>query len=300
MCVVYPNTLISRDEMPKINGEPIKSIYAFKWNEDKLVGETVTDGQKADYFVCYTNNWSKNREIRVKELPAELGELFNGVEHNGKILTVRDLYIRSQDSHNGSFTDQSFSITYGYGKSLSYYRGSNDKMGTPTNAPIIQLVLKSLNKNYKVKELCESQYNAGKNTCIQFIDGLVYPDMQRSGWRRNYKMPYVSNEFGSRDNIRVFMRELNAHVYLQKVEPKKGDWDLVKVSFNRENGNLFCFINSWSNRQETAPNEPIYFDVVKKVGDELSVRAMLNDAPEFREKAWSGEMYKIIKIVRRD
>ena len=282
MSVVYKNTLIKIDELPKINGECIDAIYPMKYYEEYNEVKSCYKGDTPDYYYCtsYFRLFS-GRNLRIKELPKEF-----------KNLIGNDRYIsyRVKGSGNGSFVDDSIRIHVIDSPSIFVTRGDNKTEFSDIGIEM----LNTLNKEYTCEEVGEYEFIKTDSIPFRIEGGLSYPDKSCIGWR-GITSPYVSNEIDSKDNIRVYDVKLNAHIYLQRVQPKKGDTDLVRVQFPRDEGGLFCLINKWS----FGENEFIRYtiDVMHKDGM-VSVIGMFNEEKRHKCRCYSNDFYKIINIIK--
>ena len=283
MSVLYKNTLIKIDELPKINGESIKAIFPMKYYEKYNRVQSCYKGDVADYYYC-SNYFHNGRDLRIKELPKEFKELMGD-----------DSYIsyRVRGSGNGSFIDDSIYISVIDSQNFSVTRGDNNTEFSEIGVKL----LNTLNKEYICEEVGEYEFIKTDSVPFRIEGGFSYPDKSCIGWRKPTEFPYVSNEVGSVDNIRVFDEDINAHVYLQKVsELKKGDTDLVRVIFTSDKPHLFCNILKWTFN----PNDYIRFNIeVKHRDNTYGAIAMNNTERRFKQTVYNGQMYRVINIMKK-
>ena len=297
--------LIKDSELPKVNGVRINAIYArmeTAYRTDQILGDCYTD--KPDYYLLVTDDrdykngkWIDKPDLKVKTLPPALAELFGKVEVNGKTKLVTNLWFRTRCSGNGSFIDESISFS-----SFSYYRLKRGTWGEESvfiGEPFEEKIKAVLGKSFKVEILPEWYNVEYPHTPLRNEGGLLYPDYKLSGWRRSYKMPFVSNDYPSKDNIRVFYESYNAHVYLSRVkEINEGDENLVAVSFSNDSNewNKFCCISTWADTKTEDPHGIIRYKALKfkkEWGWEFA--AMLNDKVQFK-RMMNTEFYTIRSI----
>ena len=126
--------LLPESQFPKINGTRINAIYG-KMETAHRTDSILSDAydKKPDYYLLVTEEryydkdgkWVDKPNLKVRELPKEIAELFGPQEINGEKIYVTRMYIRTGGSGNGSFIDQTldFSGSCGaLGKTISYYR----------------------------------------------------------------------------------------------------------------------------------------------------------------------------------
>lgn len=300
--------LIKDSELPVVNGRRIKSIYACMetaYRTDQILHDCYTD--KPDYYHLVTDDrdykngkWIKVPDLYVKTLPPALAALFGKVEiRKGVTKLVTNLWFRTSCSGNGSFIDQSISFS-----SFSYYRLKRGTWGEDSvfiGDPFEKKINAVLGKKFKVEKLPEWYDVEYLHTPLRNEGGLLYPDYKLSGWRRSYKMPYVSNDYPKQDHIRVFYEPYNAHVYLSRVkEVNEGDENLVAVSFSNDSDEWgkFCCISTWAESKKEDPHGIIRFKALKfkkEWGWEFA--AMINDKVQFK-RMMNTYLYTIDRICK--
>lgn len=308
-CYENKQILIKDNELPIVNGRRINAIYACMetaYRTDQILHDCYTD--KPDYYHLVTDDrnykngkWIDVPDLYVKKLPAELAALFGKVEVNGKTKLVTNLWFRTRDSSNGSFIDQSISFS-----SFCYYRLKRGTWGEDSvfqGEPFEEKIKAVLGKKFTV-EVLPKWYNVEyPHTPLRREGGLLYPDYKLSGWRRPYKMPFVSNNYPKQDHIRVFYEDYNAHIFLSRVnEINEGDENLIAVSFSndRDEWDKFCCISTWAETKKEDPNGIIRFKALKfkkEWGWEFA--AMLNDKIQFK-RMMNTHFYTIDRISKID
>jgi len=284
---VYGNKeiLIKIDELPKINGVAIQSIYRCVHNLSGIKGAYPDNENIFIYYECHpyfhTVNPKKYPVQRIGKLPKELAILFDNVQTTKykyddkkelveRSVKVSSIWYRTRCSGNGSFIDDSISVsginlhnkTSG---SISVTRGTKN-FGVNEGSKVGKLLLNTLNISYKCELLNEWQYTYYPTTTLRNVDGLNYPDQQCSGWRRSNKMPYVSLD--DKKSLRILNENIKAHVYLLKVEPDEVQEgvEYVLVNFNHSHDgepDKYCNIRSWAHFKEDTPNQMIHYRVDK-------------------------------------
>lgn len=317
-------SLFSDNQLPKINGTRINSIYG-KMETAHRTDQILSDAydRKPDYYLLVTDErdykdgkWINKPNIMTRELPVEIAAFFGPQEMNGEKVYVTRMYIRTSGSGNGSFIDQTldFSGSCGaLGKTISYYRlkrwDNSYKLSIFKGEELGEKIESVFSgKSYKVEALPNDFDYEYPCSYVRAEGGLNYPDRKLTGWRRPYEMPYIKNSHDKK-HIRVFMEDLNAHVYLEEVEPNKGDTDLIKVQFSREydssikgnKGDYFCNVVTWSSSKTEAPGEIIRYNILKvdkdKYGTTVKTAAMLNDKVQFKRDEWASGFYRLIKFA---
>lgn len=317
-------SLFSDHQFPKINGTKINAIYGkmkTAHRTDQILGDAYD--KKPDYYLLVTDErdydkdgkWCDKPNIMTRELPKEIAEFFGPQEINGEKIYVTRMYIRPRSSGNGSFIDQTldFSGSCGaLGKTISYYRlkrwDSACKLSIFKGEELgkkIESVFSG--KSYKVEALPSDFDYEYPCSYVRTEGGLNYPDTKLTGWRWSHGSPYVRNAHDKK-HIRVFMEELKAHVYLENVEPKEGDTDLIKVQFSREydsaikgnRGDYFCNVVTWAPSKTEASGEIIRYNILKVIKEEhrttVKTAAMLNDKIQFKRDEWADGFYRLINF----
>jgi hypothetical protein len=294
MAVVYPNTIIRYNELPEINGELIDAIYSQKWDEEFNKSRDCYSDEEPDFYLCTSYfRLHSGRNLRLFKLPEGLQKIFDGVQIGDKTVRASYMSFRTSGSGNGSFTDDSFYLRGKGSEYHSYYRGSDDKAGVPTNSEFPQLVLASLNQKYTCEEVPEYDMRNLPHSTFRVEGGQTYPDKQVEGWRRIFDMPFVALD-SKRNDMRVYNDLIKAHVYLTRAYPKKGDAELVKVKIQDAN---FCFISSWASYKEGDGNQMIRHTVESKYrnGEGFKVRAMSNGK---KQHTCHGDNYDLYRVTR--
>lgn len=302
-----PQLIIKNNELPIVNGRRIKSIYACMetaYRTDQILHDCYTD--KPDFYHLVTEDrdyingkWFDVPNLKVKTLPSAIAALFGKVEVNGKQKLVRYINFRTSDSGSGAFIDDSV-----YFSSFSYYRMKRGTWGENSvfkGEPFEEKINAVLGKKFQVEVLPEWYDKEYPHSPLRREGNLWYPDFKLTGWRRSYKMPFVSNNYPNQDHIRVFYEPYNAHIFLSRVkEINTGDENLVAVSFSRDNEewDKFCCISTWADTKKEDPNGIIRFKALnhnKDWGWEFA--AMLNDKIQFK-RMMNTYMYQIDRIVK--
>jgi len=281
MCLVYHNTIIQRDELPKFNGRSVDSIYAVyansRYGKD---GWYVAD--ILYYNIHFRKEWKSTvNVISIHKLPPEFEVFFGKVENKGKKIFVTNLRFRERDSANGSFCDESLSIGGWAGNStndsLSIYRGGGEYTDKPENKYVIDIdgelgksIMGTLNTNFTVDtdfEFANCPYTLEEgsldfatkypyeHTPIRIIDGLVYPDEKLPSWRWLHGMPYRTPD-GDTDkkHLRIWDEDLKRHIYVEKTETvEEGEEGLISISFPYKSheiygseGNAYCHVRRYN------------------------------------------------------
>lgn len=316
-------SLFSDSEFPKINGTKINSIYG-KMETAHRTDQILSDAydRKPDYYLLITDDrdfkngkWINKPNIMTRELPKEIAEFFGQQEINGEKVYVTRMYIRERCSGNGSFIDQTLDFSGSCGalsKTISYYRlkrwDNAYKLSIFKGEELGQKIESVFyGKSYKVEALPNDFDYEYPCSYIRTEGGLNYPDTKLSGWRWLYGSPYVRNQYDKKC-IRVFMETLNAHVYLEEIEPKNGDNDLIHIQFKNEydhkmmgnKGEYFCNIITWMKDKKEAPNEMVRYTVLKKnkspQGDTIQVAAMIGEKVQYKKEMWTRGFYRLLKI----
>lgn len=317
-------SLLSDGEIPKINGVKVKAIYGqmeTAYRNDQLLSDAYNE--KPDYYLIVTEDrkykdgkYVDCKNIKTRELPPEFAQFFGPQKINGTEVYVTRMYIRNRCSGNGSFIDQTLDFSGGFGattKTICYYRLDRwpdaSKLGIFKGEPLGEKIEKTLvRKSFEVIPLPDDFDVEQPCVYIRNVGGLNYPDTKVSGWRWLYgDSPYVRNAYDPK-HIRVYSEKDNAHIYLEEVEPQKGDIDLVKINFNREfcdsfmgqKGDYFCSIVRWVKDKKEAPNQIIRFNVLNVEKDQygtfVKVAAIANDKVQFKQEMNSKGFYRILKI----
>jgi len=300
--------ILNKNELPIVNGRRINSIYACMetaYRTDQILHDCYND--KPDYYHLITDdsnydkdgNWGKMSNIKTKTLPKELAELIGYVEVRGKRNLVTYISFRTSDSGHGGFIDD----TIYFGKSFSYYRMKRPQWGENSvfkGDDFEKKILAVLGNKFTVEEAPEWFDKEYPHTPIRRIGTCWYPDYKLEGWRRSYDMPYVTNEYGKLDHIRVYYAPYHAHIYLRRVTEKieVGEEGLIDVSFSRDydRSRCFCCISGWNDSKEEDPNGIIRFKILefdKNWG--WKVAAMIGDKQQWT-RTINGGFYKIQKI----
>jgi len=310
--------IISKDELPIVNGCRINSIYGKMETayEKKVMEDSYSN--KPDYYLLCTDDvvghgvegkhWNEKKpNIKVRKLPKEIAALFGKQSINGKKTFVSRMWIRTSDSYNGSFIDSSMSLNGGSSNnSITYYRTEKKDWGGDftifKGSRFEKKILKVLNKEFTVEALpfwFDVEYPF---STIRTEGGLNYPDVKLETWRWLYGMPYVGQKgYGDRENIRVFNEKLNAHVYLEAIpseELKEGMDDLIAVQFSYEHkkkSENFCHIIQWVDSKEGVKGqEMIRFKILKNTKTKFQCASMLNGEIQYR----SDRGHKFYKLIR--
>ncbi len=224
-------------------------------------------------------------------------KVFGEQTYNGKTQYVTNLSYRVSGSGNGSFIDDSISLN-----NFSFYRGLDDKYGVSGNSEFGKNILATLNIKIDIPICSEWEYMFYPCSFVRREGCLNYPDVALESWRWLYgKNPYISNEFGKRDNIRVWDDDMKAHLYLQRVESVvENDENLIIVDFSRYNDkkpNQFCTIKKWAKTKVGAENEIIRFKV-KKNKNEFKLVPIVNGIEQnFNFPYYPTDTYRIMSII---
>ena len=318
-------SLFSSGELPKINGTEICAIYGrmeTAYRKDQILEDAYN--QKPDYYLLVTEEkyykdgkFLQKRNIKTRELPPEIAQFFGEQNINGEKVYVTRMYIRTSCSGNGSFIDQTLDFSGGCGatsKTICYYRlkrwdnanklaiFKGEELGEKIEAAFAK-------KSYTVKTLSEDFNVEYPTIWIRNENGLNYPDVKLPSWRWLYgESPYVRNAHDPKQ-IRVFSESLKAHIYLEEVEPKEGDTDLIQVQFKSEykeelmgrKGDYFCNIVRWNDSKKEAPGQIVRFKVLKEnkspQGNTVQVAAMIGEKVQFKREEWKSGFYRLVRWV---
>lgn len=305
--------LIDIDELPKINGFAINSIYKCIHNLSGIKGAYPDKENIFVYYTCYPYFYSVDPKRyplqRIEKLPKELAILFDNSQvaeykYNDKPVKtqviINSINYRTSCSGNGSFIDDSIYASgvnlINRSDSISVTRGTNRKINE-----VGQLLLNTLNISYDCPLLKEWQYTYYPTTTLRRVDNLNYPDPECSGWRRDTKMPYVSLD--NRKSLRVLNENIKAHVYLLKVEESEieigAEYVGVKFSYRYdEEPDKYCFIRSWAHFKEDSPNQMIHFKVEKinNKNQYAECTVMQGGHNYKKDNVYFDELYRIVRI----
>lgn len=302
MSVCSKETLIGINELPIFNGIRISAIYAQKRDENFYRVRDAYGDETPDFYLLVPYFWTSNKNQYVKTLPESLLKVFGKQTYNDKTTYVTHITYRTSDSSNGSFIDESIYLKGGnFG--ISFYRGLDDKYGVNGNSELGKNILGTLNVKIDVPHCEEWEYTFYPCSFIRREGGFNYPDVACSGWRWLYgENPYISNEFGKRNNIRVWDDEYNAHLYLQRVTSvNDGDENLIVVEFSRyrdKKPDQFCTIQKWANTKKGAENEIIRFNA-KMIKNEIRLVPIVNGVEQnFNRPCYLEDVYRIMSITR--
>ena len=232
---VYGNReiLIKIDELPKINGMSIDSIYLEYYDKRGVKDYTVRPEDRVPYYSLHPYFHSVDTKkypiIRTKKLPKQLSDIFDNIIEakysNGREVSIKptSIWYRTSCSGNGSFIDDSMTINGASSKinnsgSISFTRNSKYDGDLSADAPAAILMLNTLNINETVEVMKEHEYTYYPCTTLRRVDNWNYPTTVCSGWSWLYGMPYVTLD--NRKSLRVLNEELKCHVFLCKVEPE--------------------------------------------------------------------------------
>lgn len=318
--------IASYEELPKINGRRITSIYGKMetayYEKGRILGDAY--GEKPDYYLLVTEDrdyrngkWYDLPDIKTRELPKEIAQLFGPQNINGQKAYITRMWLRIRDSGHGGFIDGLCYLEGGCGaqsSSIVYYRTKrwkNAKGNVFEGEEYAKKINSILGKPFTVEELPEWFDREYPCSYVRRVGGLNYPDLKLDSWRWSHGHPYVSNKYNDHGypdttNIRVFYEPYNAHLYLERVfEPKEGEEDLIDVTFSRHHDkkpHQFCNIGSWADTKEgAAKGEIIRWKVLNiskntEQGWPFKVAAMLNDKVQFTRQGWGDCYYRINRI----
>jgi len=270
--------------------------------------------------------------LKVKNLPKEYDGMFGMIENKGVKVFVTNHWFRMRDSSNGSFTDQTLTMggwasnsTTG---SFNLYRGI-EYLQKPENSYVIdedsELHNKwknILGKSFTVEEVEFADVGAKMkegsldfatkypypHTPIRIIDGLVYPDEKLSSWRWLNGMPYRVPENKlesfkqgkriyvfpkSKESLRVWDAEYNAHVYFEKAKDIQVGDVLVSITFSHDSheiygnkGDAYCSIRRY--------NESLGFEYVK-----YEVKKIVKDR-QYKKEKFIIDIYQGEKVLNKN
>jgi len=297
MSICSKNTLITISELPTFEGIAIKAIYAQKRDDifyrtrDLYTGETADFYELVPYFICLKGY----KNMFVKTLPESLLKVFGKQEYNGKTGFVKSITYRTSGSGNGSFVDDSISLG-----GFSFYRGLDKQYSVDGNSEFGKNILATLNTKIDVPHCKEWEYRFYPCSFVRKEGGLNYPDVALDSWRWCYGSPYVSNEVGKKNNIRVWDDTMKAHLYLQLIDTvEDGEENLVCVRFSYhwdKKPDQFCNIQKWNNTKVGAENEIIKYKA-HKVKDGFELIPIVNGVEQsFKETLYFDSTYRIMKI----
>jgi len=295
MSICSKETIIGIDELPIFNGIRIKSIYAKKRDERYYETRDLYGDETPDFYLLVPY-FSSQKDQYVKTLPDSLLNVFGNKTDKGKKGFVKSITYRTSGSGNGSFVDDSISLG-----GFSFYRGLDKKYGVDGNSEFGKNILATLNTKIDVPHCKEWEYCFYPCSFVRKEGGLNYPDVALDSWRWLYgKNPYISNEFGKRDNIRAWDEDMKAHLYLQRVDSvNDGDENLIIVRFSShydKKPDQFCTIQRWSDTKVNAKNEIMRFNV-KTIKNEIKLIPIVNGVEQnFNFDYYPSDTYKIMSV----
>ena len=336
MCIQSPLTIITRDELPKFNGQPIDSIYAMYENSRYENGNYIAD---ILYYNVHIRAYGDRVILKVKDLPQPFNEFLGKVITNkGNEGFITSISFREDGSGNGGFTDESLDLGGWSNNSTKCYFGiyrGCDFMEKKSNSYVINIksvlgkkIVSTFGQDYAVEEVefWQTDYKMEegsldwaskypyKHTPIRFVDGMMYKDEKLPTWRPFASLPYMlpsggaSTEFLSGNDLstlRILDEDNKCHVYVQQVtEDDLGRDNLIEVSFSQRSsdvhvceGNAYCNIGRY--------NENYNYDYFKYTLNKINKKGyyechLQNRASHYNKKnatIGKGSLYKIIKIV---
>jgi len=303
MSICSKNTLITISELPRFEGIKINAIYAKKRDDRYHETRDLYGGETADFYLLVPE-FSSDKCFYVKTLPENLLKVFGLQTYNGKTMDVHSISYRTSGSGNGSFVDESISLD---GLSMvqqtsycfSLFRGVN-KYGVNPTSELGKNMLATLKTDINIPHCHETEYCYYPCSFIRKEGGLNYPDVALDSWRWLYGSPYVSNEVGKKNNIRVWDDDMKAHLYLQLVgDVEDGEENLILVNFSYDwdkKPDQFCKIGKWNDSKKGAENEIIRFKA-NKVKDGFDLIPIVNgEEQNFKETLYFDSTYSIMKI----
>jgi hypothetical protein len=310
MSVCSKETIIQYEELPEFNGIKIKSIYAQKRDDGYYRTRDLWAGETPDFYLLVPYFFALHNEPEyqyqyVKTLPESIACVFGIQEHEGSIMDVHYITYRTSGSGNGSFTDESMHLggtlmTNKTSHSFSLYRGLN-QYGVKAKSNLGKRMLGTLKTKIDAPHCKEWEYTYYPCSFIRTEGGLNYPDVALESWRWSYGRPYISNDNGKNDNIRVWHEGMKAHVYLQRADNiENGEENLVHVDHSRHHDKKpeqFCIIDEWASTKEGAANEIIRFKA-KKTKDGFDFIPMVNGKEQdWKRNYFPSTIYRIMRIA---
>jgi hypothetical protein len=234
------------DQLPKINGTRIDSIYPpCGFSKDEGMLDTTRWNYGTDYF---------KDKSPIGVLPKEIKALMGWQEIRGKKHFVSGVSFRTDSSGHASEDEIMTIVTNGESNIYIWYEKPKQKHwienAVTQKDPYVKKWLKLFNKDFKVEYPSRpniewrpyySSLSDRKGTFILRVDGVFYPVPERHSWCDSWTGdPFVSLSFAedgypTHDKIRVWDRAGNRHIFLEEVEDvKKGDEDLYCVKFPRD------------------------------------------------------------------
>lgn len=291
---------IERDRLPKVNGVPIDGV----WSPDTFCkDERVLDD--TNWSLSTPNPFTDTKSIdSIGTIPQEFKDLLGWQVIQGKKVFVNNISFRTDSSGNAMI--DWFMTIYGYDYNKSAWRSDDDKM-LNQNDPYVKSWLALCDKSFIIKyvpnpdqtfELTfpKPKLKSYNGTFIKKTGGFFYPTMFSERWIPFGHKPYIT--YDNCKNIRVLDTNLNAHVYIQEVDEKdikKGDDELIRLSFHRDEGLYYCFIVNWKDTKDYVKYK---VDTIHKNGD-VTVRTYRNDNEKGKkERRWKSGFYKVMSISR--
>ena len=322
--------LIKIDELPKVNGMNIESIYQEYFDNRGVKDYRVHPKHAEKYYSLrpyfHGVNSKKYPILHTRTLPPQLQAIFDepqeakyqdtktGEIYHKKIM-VSSIWYRTSDSGHGGFIDDSITLN-GAGlirqsdSDISITR--NDKNTTRKELTGIteKLLGSIINISGTVELLKEYEYRYYECTTLRRVDNWWYPSPVCSGWRRSHKMPYVTLD--NKKSLRVLNDDLKCHVFFLKVEPDEvqigEEYCIIDFSYGYdEEPDKYCSIRRWAHFKQSDPNGMIHFRIDKLCFDKshnekyAECTVVGQEIKKSSKKEYSlDSFYRIVRIVNTD
>jgi hypothetical protein len=291
------------NKLPKVNGQLIESV----WCPDDFTNDPqVLDTAKWSYHTYFRNDSKEINFIGI--IPEEFKKLMGWQVINKVKYFVKHISFRTSSS--GHASEDSIMSIYTNKDQLSVWdRNENEKSekGQLTqNNVYVKKWLALFGKNFKIKypsnvnttwEPTFPKLDKNQGTFIEKIGGLNYPTTFSPHWKPFGTNPYVSNNWPSKENLRFYDYDMNAHIFIEEVKTlEKNDSELIKCSFHNEQGQYYIFIERWNRT-----NEMVKYTIEKVHKKEgVTLRAYKDGLPIHKSESWGSGLYRINRISKID
>jgi hypothetical protein len=263
------HTIYTTGENSRYEGKGKSRMYV----QDPILYECLYDGGFRE----------PNGRILLKTLPNELAKFFGLISNKDKTMFANSIHFRQSGSGNGGFVDDLFyvrgwasnatsEIFSWYGEDINSKGNCCIDSGSPLHKALMGFVgnkytldeaeFHECNFNMKERTLDFASKYPYAHSSIQYIDGLVYPDVKLDSWRWLHGYPYVRQDRADitsyPENIRVYDQILEQHLYLRQAKEEDIGMEAITVTFAwRDSGDqygrswarYFCRIRQYNERK---------------------------------------------------
>lgn len=305
-------SFVSTKNLPKINGMAIDGVYSqYCEVKERYQNQYADDTNYYKLSARYANNtYSDDKDQLVKVLPDVFKKIFDTKVINGmQIKRIDSMWIRTSDSANGSFDDQTISLScvttngnffhpalylgFPYKKDALHMIDPESELGLHMTA-----MVSADSREHKISSLLAVDVlpdwygTVFPQTFLRNEGGVNYPDAEREHWRSQCGSPYVT--YDGKENIRVYDDNIKAHVYLTKVKSVELDDDnlvMVDFAYDSDKRDKFCFIHSWR-----SDHSYINYKITRKRGKQMTISTMRNG--EVQGKKVYTHLPSFYRVVR--